>query len=276
MDRNNISMSVCAAPVTQSAAVQTANAATLLAIAPTLTSIALTPSQTLPVSLQTANAATQTSIAATQFIIAPTLTEFAALLAPSQTAQAATQTAQAATASPTPTVSAIFPETGFSPRHATSLLMQPTEKAYIDLDELWLEVPRLHEQLPIVGVRQVDGEWDVTWLGDQAGWLDGSTFPTWTGNSVLTGHVWNASNLPGPFNGLDTLQYGDQVIVHGWGSEYIYEVRSINRVLPGNIAAMMKHEESSWVTLVTCRGYDEASDTYKYRVLVRAVLVEVK
>jgi len=47
-------------------------------------------------------------------------------------------------------------------------------------------------------------------------------------------------------------------------------------VEPDDTAAMLKHETLSWVTLVTCRGYDEASNSYKYRVLVRAVLVEVK
>jgi hypothetical protein len=38
----------------------------------------------------------------------------------------------------------------------------------------------------------------------------------------------------------------------------------------------MKHEDLPWVTLVTCRGYDQATNTYKYRVLVQAVLVDVK
>jgi LPXTG-site transpeptidase (sortase) family protein len=169
-----------------------------------------------------------------------------------------------------------LPETGFSHRHVTVLSAQPAEKAYADLGNLWLEVPRLNLQMPIVGVPQVDGEWDVSWLGDQAGWLQGSAFPTWSGNSVLTGHVWNAFNLPGPFQELGTLQYSDKVIVHAWGAEYIYEVRSIKFVLPSNVDAMMKHEDKSWVTLVTCQGYDEATDTYEYRILVRSVLVEVK
>jgi LPXTG-site transpeptidase (sortase) family protein len=66
------------------------------------------------------------------------------------------------------------------------------------------------------------------------------------------------------------------VIVHAGGGQYIYEVRSVIQVAPGNVSAMMKHEELPWVTLVTCRGYDEASNSYKYRVLVRAVLVDVK
>jgi sortase (surface protein transpeptidase) len=46
--------------------------------------------------------------------------------------------------------------------------------------------------------------------------------------------------------------------------------------VPGNVNALLKHEELPWVTLVTCRGYNEASNSYQYRVLVRAVLVEVK
>jgi len=281
MDDNNISMSACAAQPTPIPATQTA-------IAPTLTSIALTPTQTLPAPTQTAIAATATSIAATRTIIAPTLTSIAATLAPTQTAQAATQTATASmptrTATPTPTdpptptaaVPEVLPETGFSHRHVTVLSAQPAEKAYADLGNLWLEVPRLNLQMPIVGVPQVDGEWDVSWLGDQAGWLHGSAFPTWSGNSVLTGHVWNAFNLPGPFHELGNLQYSDKVIVHAWGAEYIYEVRSIKFVLPSNVDAMMKHEDKSWVTLVTCQGYDEATDTYEYRILVRSVLVEVK
>ncbi|MBE3088451.1 MAG: hypothetical protein IMZ71_04995 [Chloroflexi bacterium] len=53
-------------------------------------------------------------------------------------------------------------------------------------------------------------------------------------------------------------------------------MRSVQQVGPGSTAAMLKHEELPWVTLVTCRGYDKSSNSYKYRVLVRAVLVEVK
>jgi sortase (surface protein transpeptidase) len=53
-------------------------------------------------------------------------------------------------------------------------------------------------------------------------------------------------------------------------------VRTVQQVGPGNINAMLKHEELPWVTLVTCRGYDAATGEYRYRLLVRAVLVEVK
>ena len=50
----------------------------------------------------------------------------------------------------------------------------------------------------------------------------------------------------------------------------------MRQVAPTNISAMMKHEELPWLTLVTCRGYDERTGEYRYRILVRAVLIEVK
>jgi len=169
---------------------------------------------------------------------------------------------------------ATIPDTGFPRGRVTSLPARSS--SYSMLGSLWPEVATLGVKMPIMRVPLQNGEWDVTWLGSDAGWLQGSAFPTWEGNSVLTGHVWDALNRAGPFHDLNTLKYGDRVIVHAWGSDSIYEVRSVQRVLPSYTSAMLKHEESSWLTLVTCQGYDEDSETYNYRVLVRAVLIEVK
>jgi LPXTG-site transpeptidase (sortase) family protein len=168
----------------------------------------------------------------------------------------------------------VVPATGFIPDQVTALPEQTV--AYADLGDLWLEIPRLGVQMPIVGVPQSGGGWDVSWLGNNAGWLNGSAFPTHAGNAVLTGHVWNADNTPGPFAGLNQLWWGDKVIVHAWGGQYLYEVRSVEQVSPGNATAMLEHEDLPWVTLVTCRGYDAATGGYQYRVLVRAVLVDMK
>ena len=44
------------------------------------------------------------------------------------------------TSMPTPVV---LPDTGFAPQHGTVLSAQPAEKAYADLGDLWLEIPRL-------------------------------------------------------------------------------------------------------------------------------------
>ena len=89
-----------------------------------------------------------------------------------------------------------------------------------------LEIPRLGINIPIVGVPLKNGIWDTAWLGKQAGWLEGSAFPSWNGNSVLTSHVYLSNGLPGPFVYLSKLKFGDKVIVHAFGQKYIFEVQT--------------------------------------------------
>lgn len=126
-----------------------------------------------------------------------------------------------------------------------------------------------------MGVPSTSDGWNVTWLGNDAGWLNGSAFPTWSGNSVITAHVWDSLNKPGPFANVKDLQYGDQVKIHAFGQVYTYEIRESKSVSPRNTLSVFKHEERSWITLVTCEGYRSESGEYTYRRVVRAVLVSV-
>jgi LPXTG-site transpeptidase (sortase) family protein len=48
-----------------------------------------------------------------------------------------------------------------------------------------------------------------------------------------------------------------------------------NQVVDPSDTSAFKHEEKSWLTLITCKEYDVKTDTYKKRVVVRAVLVNV-
>lgn len=170
-----------------------------------------------------------------------------------------------------------LPDTGFAPNRVTLLPDQLVEKAYTGLGGLWLEIPQLSVKIPIVGVPlSVGGSWDVSWLGQDAGWLNGSAFPTYSGNSVLTGHVYDSYGNPGPFTRLNQLKYGDEVIVHAWGALYVYEVREVLQVKPGSASTMLKRQKQPWVTLVTCRGFNSSTNSYAYRVLVRAVLTDVR
>jgi LPXTG-site transpeptidase (sortase) family protein len=170
---------------------------------------------------------------------------------------------------------AVLPQTGFAPAVKSFLPAQPVDKAYASLGDLWLEIPRLDAQMPIVGVPPTSTGWDVSWLSNQVGWLQGTAFPTWAGNSVLTAHVYNVNGDPGPFGKLDTLRYGDRIIVHGWGQQYLYEIRSISVVTPDAVESVIRHEELPWVTLMTCKGYDEEINSYKNRYIVRAIQVEI-
>lgn len=170
-----------------------------------------------------------------------------------------------------------LPETGFAPGRATTLPPQPAERSYTALGDVWLEIPSLDVRSRIVGVGQSeDGTWDVSWLGRATGWLHGTAFPTWNGNSVLTAHAFDATGLEGPFAALGTLRYGDQIIVHLADSEYVYEVRDSRLVRPSSTRyALQSLQDHSYLTLITCQAYNPENDTYLFRRLVRAVLVRV-
>ena len=167
-----------------------------------------------------------------------------------------------------------LPETGFRPGVVSVLPAQPANQLYTPLT-LRLEIQALGVDIPVVGVPQSGENWDVTWLGNNAGWLNGTAYPTWNGNSALTGHVWDADNKPGPFASLRKLKYGDQIRIHAFGDVYIYEVRENRLLRPDQASAALKHEEKPWLTLLTCENYSETLDTYASRRMVRAVLVRV-
>jgi len=167
-----------------------------------------------------------------------------------------------------------LPATGFAPGVVTTLPKQPAEKAYVATD-VWLEIPSQGIKMPIVGVPLVDGDWDVSWLSKEAGWLNGTAFPGWQGNSALTGHVTLPNGKPGPFAALSKLNWGDRIIVHAYGEAYIYEIRE-NRTIKPYSTSVLQHEENAWLTLITCKTYIESTNTYADRTAVRAVLVKVQ
>ena len=139
-----------------------------------------------------------------------------------------------------------------------------------------LEIPVLNVQAPIVGVSRQNDNWqDLTGLGRNAGYLEGSAYPTWPGNTVLTGHVVDASGVPGIFANIKDLEIGDKVYIHGGGKVFIYEVRDNRLIFPSAVETAFRHETYNWVTLVTCENWSAARQAYTYRRMVRAVLVSV-
>jgi len=158
----------------------------------------------------------------------------------------------------------------------TTLPAQPDSYHYTDLGKFWIEIPDLNLKLPIVGVplTKTDG-WDLTWLGTQSGWLQGTAYPTHAGNSVITAHAINAEGQPGPFVDLGKLSWGQKVIVHLDGQKYIFEVRDVRFARPDD-KLVFRHEEYSWLTLVTCKDYNKSTNSYAQRVIVRAVLISVE
>ncbi len=88
-----------------------------------------------------------------------------------------------------------LPQTGFAPGHLTILPSQPESLAY-STTGMAIQIPELGVSTYVTTVPFRDGEWDVTWLGNQVGYLEGSAYPTWSGNTVLTAHNTTAYNEP--------------------------------------------------------------------------------
>jgi LPXTG-site transpeptidase (sortase) family protein len=170
-----------------------------------------------------------------------------------------------------------LPLTGFTPNQITTLPVQPANSAYASLGDLWLEIPALGLKTNIVGVPQTENAWNVKWLGNDAGWLNGTAFPSWEGNSVITGHVTNANGVSGPFANIKDLQYGDQIIVHMLGQKYIFEVRITRLVRPDTTAFALEHlEKNSYLSLITCTDFDKQTNSYRFRRVVRSVLISTQ
>ena len=171
--------------------------------------------------------------------------------------------------------SSSLPATGFAPGVVSVLPAQPAQQDYRDEGGLTLEIPDLGVRADVVGVPQGQG-WNVSWLGRRVGYLEGTAYPSLAGNSVLAGHASGADGLPGVFAGLDGLRYGQQVILHAWGQTFTYEVRSVDDwVRPNDTRLAARHEAYPWLTLVTCRGFNQTTGAYDWRTVVRAVLVKV-
>lgn len=92
----------------------------------------------------------------------------------------------------------------------------------------------------------------------------------------IAGQWGHYPTAPGPFVNLGSLLWGQKIIVHAFGQKYIYEVRSVWWWTKSDDLRPLQHEEHPWLTLITCRGYDEESDTYRWRTVVRAVQVSIE
>ncbi len=167
-----------------------------------------------------------------------------------------------------------LPDTGFAPGVVTEI--DPLNyEAYQNIGGMVLDIPAMNLQTDLVGVSEAVDGWNLTWLWDQAGYLNGTAFPTLEGNTVITGHLYLPDGTPGPFNDLGKLRWGDLIRIEAWGSIYEYEIREMLVTDPSDIS-VMGHEELDWITLITCKDYDAATDSYLSRQVVRAVLVNVR
>ena len=138
-----------------------------------------------------------------------------------------------------------------------------------------LSIPRLKLQLTVVGVPQVKGAWQLDWLSGAGGWLEGTAFPGLQGNSVITGHVVTPYGAPGPFAKLHSMAPGDYIFINAFSRTYVYAVKHVGQVTPTD-ASVFADATQPVLTLLTCSRYNEQTQSYDGRLVVRSELIQVR
>ncbi|MBQ4513980.1 MAG: sortase [Anaerolineaceae bacterium] len=174
---------------------------------------------------------------------------------------------------PTPIVFyPILPETGFSARHAQPLPEKPLDLNYRRTGWL-LQIPRLSlaANLVTVPVDPGSGRYDVAWLGENVGLLDGYALPG-EGTAIVTGHNHLNTTEAGPFALLRDLKLGDTVFLSSPDGEFrIYTVYANEKIAEDDFAALEKitgaYDPS--ITFITCED-ERTGGGYANRRIVSA------
>jgi LPXTG-site transpeptidase (sortase) family protein len=154
-----------------------------------------------------------------------------------------------------------------APTFTAAPIVIPT--ATIPVISARLSVPTAGILTPVVDVYLDGVSWDVSYLGNNAGHLQGTAWLDETGNIVLAGHVENFDGGAGVFASIDDLRLGDPVVLSDGAQVKYYAVTEVKTVQPDDLTVLYP-TQADRITLITCDGYDFVNNSYQTRVVVIA------
>ncbi len=122
----------------------------------------------------------------------------------------------------------------------------------------------------IVTAQRIPGGWDITYLQDLVGHLEGTPW-IGEGNTVLAGHFEDQIGNPGPFRYLYEAEVGDRIMVQD-GEDApmeIYQVTEVFTTEPDDIE-VLRNTDTPRLTLITCDDWNQNRQTYDERRVVIA------
>ena len=137
-------------------------------------------------------------------------------------------------------------------------------------------IPTLNVNEKIVNVPIKSGEWDISHLSNNIGWLV-STGDSPSNEYAMTfiGHVTISSVEKGPFADLYKIKPLSEIIYRNGGVDFVYAVQTLTPAQPNEVSKLFQRKKEH-LLLVTCTDYDLLTSTYKGRLIVDAVLVQRK
>jgi sortase (surface protein transpeptidase) len=206
---------------------------------------------------------------------APAATWTMPFAAPSATPAPAGTQAPEATATPRTHAGAARPAPhGDLPEHdAARITPTATEPPPTPTPPPRLIIEAMQLDKEIVPVPIVDGDWDLSHLDEQVGWL--ATTGRAPGEELamaLVAHLTLESRVPGPFSGVGQLTPDDPIVYVLNGVEYSYRVLTM-RKRPASDVLSLYVPDGNRLLLVTCIDYNFLRGTYSNRLIVTAQLV---
>jgi LPXTG-site transpeptidase (sortase) family protein len=117
--------------------------------------------------------------------------------------------------------------------------------------------------------------WLIDGLREEVAWLGNTSWPGLGGNTVLAGHITVRGLGNGPFRYLENIATDDQFTVYTETNKYTYKVREqvvVNETDMGVVLPTV----GTQLTLITCTGWDDELDVYRFRRVVFADLIKTE
>lgn len=132
-----------------------------------------------------------------------------------------------------------------------------------------LIIPSLNVFATVINV-YLDGEaWDLSNLGNNVGYLQGTSRVDRGGNMVLAGHIETGRGEQAVFANLGDLQPGQPVLLIRNNAEFRYVVRERLVTGPDDLSILYPTDAET-LTLITCGAYNLFDDLYEERIVVIA------
>ncbi len=135
-------------------------------------------------------------------------------------------------------------------------------------------IPSLNVNEKVVNVPIKDGEWDISRLSGNIGWLE-ATGDKPDGNLAMAfiGHVTVSSVQKGPFANLWTIKPLTEIVYRNGGVDFVYNVETVSPAKPNETAKLFQRKKDH-ILLVTCTDYNFLTEKYDGRLIVDAVLTQ--
>lgn len=115
--------------------------------------------------------------------------------------------------------------------------------------------------------------WLIDGLREEIAWLGNTSWPGLGSNTVLAGHITVRGLGNGPFRYLENINPGDEVTLYTEANKYTYRVREQVVVNETDLGVTLP-TVGTQLTLITCTGWDNDLDIYRFRRVVFADLLK--